>query len=226
MSYQVKLRLRLEDIQAHSVPKQCSSCFARQAPERRMVMARYNVKRGENIQWSIQLPLCKACHDLVDVLQNYRPSKHGPPDRAKGNRRTALVLVLLSLAAIAILLAPYSLITAVYGLDKAWVSGVLGAVFIGAYLWNYRANERARLAVYQEMVGRAGHTLGDVQITKGRQGPILIFDNEDYGNAFAKSNKDLLVTGDEQPDLDDQITAPEPRWKRLVRVFVNAFRIR
>ena len=48
MSYQVGLKLRLEDLQVHSVPERCSSSFGRPARERRTLTAQCHPSEEES----------------------------------------------------------------------------------------------------------------------------------------------------------------------------------
>jgi len=143
---------------------------------------------------------------MYQVLYNYLPSRFGPPDRRQGNRRASLALTLLFLVAIANLALPQSLVPWLTELNKFLILLGLGVIFIGLYYWNSRANQRARMGLYQQLVEKAGHEFGNAEIhnlesprgfiTKKveKQGPILIFDNEAFGQAFEKSNPDLLST--------------------------------
>ncbi len=135
MSYQVELKLRLEDLQAHNVPKWCSSCFGRPARERRELTAQYQLKRGHAIRWTIQLPLCQGCNEMAEVITSYRPSKHGPPERAQGHRWAALALLVVSVVAIAALMVPQSTVTELTGLTHPAMFTILAMLFVGLYLW-------------------------------------------------------------------------------------------
>lgn len=206
MSYQVQFKPRLEDIKAHSVPKRCSSCFRRPAPQRRQLSTQLQIGRGTQVQWMIQLPLCKTCYEMYQVLYRYLPSRHGPPERRRGNRRVPLALMILVVGAIVNLALPSRLVPWLTDQNKFAVFLVLGVAIIGLYYWNSRANQRAKSTLYQKMVETAGHEFGDVHIrsaeaargifgAKGEaQGPILVFDNEKFGRAFEESNQDLLST--------------------------------
>ena len=220
--HQVKLKLRLDDLQAPSVPKRCSSCFGRPARERRTLTAQYQLKRGHAIRWTIQLPLCQECNEMAEVITSYRPSKHGPAERAQGNRWAASALLVVSVAALAALIVPQSAVTELTGLTSPAMFTILAMLFVGLYLWNYRANQYARLAMYEDLVDQAGHPFGGVTVEKGKRGPILVFDNEEFGRAFEESNQDHLVKDEEmEDDLDT-----ETRTERLVRLLRAAFRLR
>ena len=194
MGYQVRLGFRLADLEAYTVPKRCSSCFRKHAPYRRRLTAKHQVNRQQRIQWKIQLPLCETCHQMEEVLNDYRPSRHGPPQRALWNRRAVLALMVLSLAAIALLLLPVNLVPGLTGPIKSWLTAAVALAFGGVYFWNLRASQRSRLAVYQALAQKAGHELGDVQLQSGKHGLILIFDNEEFGRTFAESNRELVRT--------------------------------
>jgi hypothetical protein len=206
VSYQVQLKPRLEDIKAYSVPKECSSCFRRPAPQRRLLTAQIQVGRRTRVEWMIHLPLCEPCHEMYQVLYHYLPSRHGPPDRRRGNRRATLALMILVLGAIAGLILPESLAPWLTGLNRFGVVFVIGLAVVGLYHWNSRASQRARSALYRGMVEEAGYEFGDaefrnVEPPRGifgkrgeEQGPILVFENEAFGRTFEKANLDLLST--------------------------------
>jgi len=76
--------------------------------------------------------------------------------------------------------------------------------------------------VYEDLVDQAGHPFGGVTVEKGKRGPILVFDNEEFGRAFEESNQDHLVKDEEmEGDLDT-----ETRTERLVRLLRAAFRLK
>ena len=76
--------------------------------------------------------------------------------------------------------------------------------------------------MYEHLVDQAGHPFGGVTVEKGKRGPILVFDNEEFGRAFEESNQDHLVKDEEmEDDLDT-----ETRTERLVRLLRAAFRLR
>ncbi len=184
--------------------------------------AQYHLKRGHAIQWTIQLPLCQGCNEMAEVLTIYRPSKHGPPERAQGNRWAALVLLVVSVVAIAALIVPQSTVTELTGLTNPEMFTILAMLFAGLYLWNYRANQYARLDMYEDLVDQAGHPFGDVTVENGKRGPILVFDNEEFGRAFEESNQDHLVKDE---GLEDNLDT-ETRTERVVRLLRAAFRLR
>ncbi len=226
MSYQVRLKIRLEDRSAHTIPKRCSSCFARPAHRRRVLTAQYQARRLERIQWTIQLPLCDQCHNLADVLSNYRPSKHGPPSRAIWNKRAALALVLLSFVGIALFVLPQSLFLSTFGLNKSPFYLIMGSAFIGTYYWNYRANENGRVEAYRLLCEQVGHEFGDVSIEKGTYGPILNFDCEPYGRAFEEANPDFILGPDvSESELEKYRIPEETRAEKIVRILRSAFRV-
>ena len=135
MSYQVRLKLCLEDLQVHSVPEWCSGCFGRPARGRRTLTAQYQIKRERAIRWTIQLPLRQGCNEMAQVLTSYRPSKHGPPERAQGNRWAPLPLLVVSVVAMAGLVVPQSTVTELTGLTTPAMFTILAMLFAGLYLW-------------------------------------------------------------------------------------------
>jgi hypothetical protein len=224
VSYPVRLKLRLENLKQHNVPKRCSSCFRKPAPERRIITAQHQINKKHRFQWAIQLPLCPTCYEMAEVLTGYRPSKHGPPQRARNNKLAALGLLVLSLLAIVAFILPKDVYIQSLGVPKHWVFGVFAVIFVGVYYWNYRANQRGQMAAYQALVDRAGYPFGDVTIESSATGPILIFDNEDFGRAFEQANPDST-----SPDSEDQAAVIEPVPETMVDRFVDflttAFRI-
>ena len=208
MSYQVQLKPRLENIKASSVPKQCSSCSGKSAPRHRSLSSLQRMQRRAKVQWTIQLPLCETCYQMYQVLYHYLPSQHGTPEQRRSNRRTSLVQLGLFLVTMLSIALPESLVPWLTALNKFGILLVMGALFIGITYWNSRASQNARSALYQDLVGKARHEFGDVEIRHaepprptfsfGRpkgdaQGPTLLFDNEAYGRAFEKANPDLLA---------------------------------
>ncbi len=159
---------------------------------------------------------------MAEVLTSYRPSKHGPPERAQGNRWAAVALLVVSVIAIAALIVPHSTVTELTGLTNLEMFIILAMLFVGVYLWNYRANQYARLAVYEDLVDQAGHPFGDVTVENGKRGPILVFDNEEFGRAFEESNQDHLV---EDEGVEDDLDT-ETRTERVVRLLRAAFRLK
>ena len=208
MSYQVQLRPRLENIKASSVPKQCSSCSAKPAPRHRSLTSLQSMGRRARVQWTIQLPLCETCYAMYQVLYHYLPSQHGTPEQRRANRRTSMIQLALLLVTMASIALPESLVPWLTALNKFAILLVMGALFIGITYSNSRASQNARSALYQDLVDKAGHEFGDVEIRgvepprstfsfarrKGDvQGPTLLFDNEAFGRAFEKANRDLLA---------------------------------
>lgn len=227
MSYEVRLKIRLENLKSQSIPKRCSSCYGKPARNRRVLTALYQARRMQRVQWNIQLPLCDTCQGLAEVLADYRPSKHGPAQRAKGNRQAALALLILSVIAIAAVIIPNTAFVNMIGVNRGLVFALLAALFGGTYYWNHQANQRGREAAYQNMVDQVGHEFGDVTIEKGTYGPILTFDNDDYGRAFAEANPDFVLEADvPQEELDQYLVDRETRSERVVRWLQSAFRIR
>lgn len=227
MSHEVRLKIRLEDRKSQSIPKRCSSCFGKPAPNRRVLTAQYQARRLQRVQWNIQLPLCDRCQAMAEVLADYRPSKHGPTARARDNKRVAAVLAILSIAAIIALFVPATTYTTTIGFGKGIVFGVLALAFVGLYYWNYRANENGREAAYQAMAEQVGHKFGDVTIEKGVYGPILTFDNEEFGRAFAEANPDFILDADiPQAEIDQFMVERETKLERVVRYLRMAFRIK
>jgi len=207
MSYEVQLRPRLEDIKSYTVPKQCSSCFRKPAPKQRVLTAQLMMDRRNKVQWLIQLPLCQACYDMYDIVHNYRPSLHGPPERRQANRWATLAILFLFLAGVVNVLLVPLLVPAHTDLNKFIVLVVLGLILVGVYYWNTLASQRAQSALFQDLVEKAGHGFSDAHIRvepppRGPlspikkykpKGPTLIFDNEEFGQAFEKANPDLLA---------------------------------
>jgi hypothetical protein len=194
VSYRVQLKLRLEDLKTYNVPKECSSCFHQPAPHRQVLTTEHRVGKQTRVQWMIQLPLCETCYQMQQVLDEYRPSQHGPPERAQGNRRATLAMVILVFLLAIGLWLPASSVPELGGSSKFWSLAVLGVVLVGVYYWNWRANQRAQLTIYRDMVVRAAHEFGKVEVEDEKQGPILTFDDEAFGHAFEESNRDLLIT--------------------------------
>ena len=206
MSYEVQLKPRLEDIKSYSVPKQCSSCFRKPAPKYRVLTTQLMMDRRNKVQWVIQLPLCKTCYEMYDVLYRYRPSRHGPPKRRRTDQWASLAMLLLFLAGIVNVLLLPMLIPGHNDLSKFLVLLVLGLILAVVYHWNTQASQRARAALYEEMVEKAGHGFCDAHIESVEpprgllsmfkkyelQGPTLTFENEKFGQAFEKANSDLL----------------------------------
>lgn len=226
MSYEVKLKLRLENIKEYSIPKRCSSCYAKQAKERRVLQAEHMLKGKKKIRWTIQLPVCKSCDYMMEVLANYRPSKHGPPWRARGNRYVAVVFVALVVIAVTLQIIPAGSIPGLTSQIKNWLLAGLAVVFLVMYYWNWQVSQKARMSVYRDLVDEDGHEFGDVNVVDDTYGPVLIFDNEAYGKAFEDANPKYIVTDiSEQLDYGEEM-APIPRWKRWLQSFMGAFRIR
>jgi hypothetical protein len=227
MSYEVRLKIRLENLKSQSIPKRCSSCYAKPARHRRVLTTQYQARKMQRIQWNIQLPLCDTCQGLAEVLADYRPSKHGPPERATGNRNAALALLIVSVVAIVSLFLPNNLFISTLGISKGIAFFLLAALFGGIYYWNYQANQRGRVAAYQKMVDEIGHPFGDVTIEKGTFGPVLTFDNDEYGQAFAEANSEFVL--DEvipEEELDKYLADRETRAEKIMRFLLTAFRIR
>jgi hypothetical protein len=209
MSYQVQLKPRLENIKAPSVPKQCSSCSGKPAPRHRSLTSLQRMEKRAKVQWTIQLPLCEPCYQMYQVLYHYLPSQHGTPEQRRSNRRTSLVQLGLFLVTVVSIALPESLVPWLTALNKFGILLVMGALIIGITYWNSRASQNARSALYKDLVQKAGHEFGDVEIRSaelprstfsfGRQkgdvqGPTLLFDNEAFGRAFEKANRDLLAS--------------------------------
>jgi hypothetical protein len=222
VSYQVELKPRLEDVQAFSVPKRCSSCYRQPADRRRLITTLLQVDKRTSVRWRIQVPLCDTCHEMYDVLYNYLPSKHGPPERRRENRWASLALVILSLLAVINIALPRWLVPWHTDMSKFLVVVVLGLMFIITVYWNARTSERARGALYQAMVEKAGYEFGDVQVQhvepprgllprfrekKEEKAPVVTFDNEAFGAAFEKANRGLLRSASSyegQPEKDPE----------------------
>jgi hypothetical protein len=163
--------------------------------------------RRAKVQWTIQLPLCETCYQMYQVLYHYLPSQHGTPEQRRANRRTSLVQLGLFLVTMLSIALPESLVPWLTALNKFGILIVMGALFIGITYWNSRASQNARSALYQDLVEKAGYEFGDVEIRHAApprtfsfgkpkddaQGPTLHFDNEAFGRAFEKANRDLLA---------------------------------
>ncbi len=81
---------------------------------------------------------------MAEVLTSYRPSKHGPPERAQGNRWAPLALLVVSVVAIAALMVPQSMVTKLTGLTNPAMFIILAVLFAGLYLctnWEKRGRE-------------------------------------------------------------------------------------
>lgn len=211
MSYRVQLKPRLETIKAGSVPRQCSSCSGKPAPRHRSLTSLQQVGRRAKVQWTIQLPLCETCYEMYQVLYYYLPSQHGSPEQRRSNRRTSLLQLILFLGTALAIVLPQSLVPWLTSLNKFIILLAAGAIFIGVSYWNSRVNQNARSALYNDLVERAGHEFGDVELSgvdpprsmftlyirkrSDAPGPILAFDNEAYGRAFEKANPGLLAAG-------------------------------
>jgi len=232
VSYRVRLRLRLENLKAYSVPKRCSSCGRKPATERRVLHAEHRAPRreGQRIRWAIQLPLCQTCHAMAEVLHNYRPSRHGPLWRAAGNRWAAGGLLVLALMAIGILWVPTNRFVEWTASLRYLASGVSGVAFVSLYLWNYWANRRARVVAYRNLAEAAGIEFGDVRAyadaSRGGQGPVLVFDNDDFGRAFADSNREHVVIEGEDHLIEEPAPRPKSTAQRIGRLLLDAFRVR
>jgi hypothetical protein len=75
------------------------------------------------------------------------------------------------------------------------------------------------------MVLQVGHEFGDVNIEKGTYGPILTFDNNDYGQAFAEANPEFVLEADlPQTELDQYLVDSETRAEKIARWLRAAFR--